>query len=67
MENTLTELNNRLRRNRDARVSSAGLSCNDKPFFGRDYQRQILKRERETEPIILCDNLFLRLGETFAI
>ena len=32
MENTLTELNNPLRMNRDARASSAGLSSNDKPF-----------------------------------
>ena len=46
MENTLTELNNPLRMNRDARASSAGLSSNDKPFSVETIKERYWKRER---------------------
>lgn len=48
MENTLAELNNPLRMNRDARASSAGLSGNDKPFSVETIKERYWKREYNT-------------------
>ncbi len=53
MENTLTELNNPLRMNRDARASSAGLSSNDKPFSVETIKERYWKREKEREDLIV--------------